>query len=179
MPKGEVITTDIVKDALAEDKQIFVPYIYESPRDVGNNKPRKLMEMVSLHSTEDFIDVETHRDAWGIPSVRSESVAERRRVLGEETNSVGHAMKRLVEPGMAVEGTDATTSDLDMVVMPGMAFDRNCGRLGHGKGFYDFFLKRYHDGKVRSADVHNPPPPGRKMPFLGTFKGCIFVRHCL
>ena len=30
---------------------------------------------------------------------------------------------------------------IDVVLVPGMAFDGNCNRLGRGKGYYDRFLK--------------------------------------
>jgi 5-formyltetrahydrofolate cyclo-ligase len=35
--------------------------------------------------------------------------------------------------------------DLDLVIVPGLAFDKKCNRLGRGKGCYDRFLNKLSD----------------------------------
>lgn len=47
----------------------------------------------------------------------------------------------LLEP---TEGTDAIINgDLDVIIMPGVAFTKSKKRMGHGAGFYDEFLNYY------------------------------------
>ena len=150
MPKSELSTRDIVTHAFAHDKEVFVPYLYKLNSRNGS-KPIPVMDMVSLHSKSDFEGL--GRDAWGIPSVAEDSIGRRERILDiTDTEDGGH------ERESHNENISAKTEKgrLDMIIMPGVAFDKCLARLGHGKGFYDVFLERYHSVKVAP------------MPFLST-----------
>ncbi|KAL8873901.1 MAG: hypothetical protein Q9174_000704 [Haloplaca sp. 1 TL-2023] len=129
MPRGELSTSMIVADALREGKEVYVPYIYRLAASASTSRS-SVMDMVSLHSLEDFKSLEA--DAWGIPTPNEASLASRKRCLGEPISQDESAMS-----------TGDSFCRLDLMVMPGMAFDRKLARLGHGKGYYDFFLARY------------------------------------
>lgn len=130
MPTGEVQTDAIVRDALESGKQVFVPYLHKS-QDQSPDTPRSVMDMVKLGSMADYESLE--RDSWGIPSIDPKTVHEREHILGNST-------------------TSTEVGQLDMVLMPGVAFDIDpqngfVRRLGHGKGYYDYFLHRYVQGR--------------------------------
>lgn len=145
MPAAEVQTDEIVRHALASGKQVYVPYLHKSPftssgSNAGTNLPARVMDMVRLNSVEDYESL--GRDKWGIPSIDPSTVAQRERILGDRD---------------AQHPNDAT---LDLILMPGVAFDvapdsREIRRLGHGKGFYDFFLERYAE-KLGALSVQKP-----------------------
>jgi len=155
MPKGELSTKDVVYNALREGKKVFVPYIYKSNAE-GSVKPRSVMNMVSLHSLSDYESLSL--DAWGIPSVSENSVDHRCQVLRPLSESVGKVLQENPSDSETSSRMESRDNErLEVIVMPGVAFDKNLGRLGHGKGFYDNFLDRYH------CSMAAP------MPLLGTY----------
>lgn len=160
MPKGELSTKDIVHDALRNDKMVFVPYIYKSNTQ-GSVKTRSLMNMVSLHSLSDYESLRP--DAWGIPSVSENSVDDRFQVLRAQSEGVRKVSREKPSGGETSSSMESKGNErLDIIVMPGVAFDTNLGRLGHGKGYYDHFLDRYH------CSMAAP------MPFLSTSVSSIW-----
>ena len=168
MPKSEVVTRTIIHDAFRQGKQIFVPYIYYNNKLHVHPKSRAAMNMVSLHSKSDYEALEP--DAWGIPTVAEDSITQRIRILDDLGYSTGS-----VSQGVAVREKDSKSrntefGNLDLIVMPGVAFDRDLGRLGHGKGFYDQFLKRYYDSKPFLLEEV-------KMPFLGACQGLYYTSN--
>ncbi|KFY36024.1 hypothetical protein V494_05384 [Pseudogymnoascus sp. VKM F-4513 (FW-928)] len=139
MPSAELSTAAIVRDALVNGKRVFVPYLHvATERDRGRDGylPKRCMDMVRLHGVEDFEGLEN--DSWGIPTVSDEGLEKRERVLGGERE--GH---------------------LDLMLLPGVAFQPINGgdedgvirRLGHGMGFYDFFIRRYREKTQEMAEA--------------------------
>ncbi|KAI4673696.1 uncharacterized protein J4E88_008752 [Alternaria novae-zelandiae] len=127
MPGGEISTSEIVRNAFDEGKKVFIPYTYKlaAPKD---GQPNSIMDMVELQSMTDFESLEP--DKWGIPTPSKDSISSRANCFGGT--------------GITNGETDGLSAGLDLIVMPGMAFDSQFGRLGHGKGFYDYFLTRCH-----------------------------------
>jgi 5-formyltetrahydrofolate cyclo-ligase len=62
----------------------------------------------------------------------------------ESMDELELGMYRILEPTASmrtVERKRLQPTDLDLVMVPGVAFDRNGGRTGHGKGYYDKLLQ--------------------------------------
>ena len=55
---------------------------------------------------------------------------------------------------MTTGGDAGVLQWIDLVLLPGVAFDAECRRLGHGKGYYDSFLDRLQ--QARMADELAP-----------------------
>ncbi|KAI1980093.1 hypothetical protein LOZ53_004747 [Ophidiomyces ophidiicola] len=133
MPSGEVQTAEIVRDAFKRGKQVFVPYIYRLSTAAPHERA-SIMEMLALHSIEDYESLQP--DKWGIPSLDASTLATRENCLG------GHGLLgRSPPPG------EAKDSALDLIVVPGLGFDENFGRLGHGRGYYDHFIVKLRHGQ--------------------------------
>jgi 5-formyltetrahydrofolate cyclo-ligase len=141
MPKAEAQTNRIVHDALTQGKKVFIPYIHQ-PRTGP-----KIIDMLHLTSVSEFESLA--RDSWGIPSLPADSVESRENAMGGKGLSSGENPPE-TEDGEGRKG-DGT---LDLIVMPGVAFDQGMNRLGHGRGFYDAYLSRF------CAD-------GTRKPYLG------------
>ena len=133
MPSGELQTDALVRHALGNGKQVFVPYLFK-PSNPPPDTPKSVMDMVNLRDLSDYETLK--RDSWGIPTIGADAVEEREHVLS------------------------IRSQPLDMILMPGVAFDIDpesgfIRRLGHGKGFYDYFLHRYK--QIHGSQVEKDP----------------------
>jgi len=76
------------------------------------------MDFVRLYDEEDLRTLPA--GLWGIPEPTVEYRSEKRQSV-----------------------LDTPCEDLDLIIMPGVAFDSSLSRLGHGKGYYDHFISSY------------------------------------
>jgi 5-formyltetrahydrofolate cyclo-ligase len=138
MPQGEIRTDDIIADAVQRGKRIYVPHI----RSLAHEEPR--MEMVEVprdqvaSSSGPLFFASWPRDRWQIP----------------------------VPPAPETMKVATLPTDIELYIVPGLAFDRKGNRLGQGKGYYDRYFQRmlgHNDGNAATDDdatnVRDSPRP--------------------
>ncbi|KAE9967034.1 hypothetical protein BLS_004173 [Venturia inaequalis] len=151
MPTAEVQTSFLVKDALENGKRVFIPYCYKrSMKTTPSNQPAQpsqsneagkigelekisqpgqIMDMLELKDVQDYERLKL--DSWGIPTPSSDTLGKRRNCFGGYGKS----------EDLNIEEAD-TEDELDLIITPGLGFDRSLGRIGRGMGFYDRFFEK-------------------------------------
>lgn len=66
-------------------------------------------------------------------------------VYADENTAYGKGAFSIPEP---TGGEVASFDDIDVIIVPGLAFDKEGGRVGYGKGCYDRFLPRTNATKI-------------------------------
>lgn len=136
MPSGEIQTRDAIRKIVSDGKTLYVPR-------VGLDFERCDMDLVKAIATQSTDDVDNGqifydawpKNKWNIPEPP---------VNGDDSNI-------------------AQTGDIDLLLVPGLAFDTNGHRLGQGKGYYDRFISKMRDTK---CDEMKSSSTERAKPFL-------------
>jgi len=90
-----------------------------------------------------------------------------------DVRRMGKGPYGIYEPKGPLNRKPAELKDIDLVIVPGVAFDRKNNRIGRGKGYYDNFLKRLPKGRskiglgFRFQLLDKVPATKRDIPLTG------------
>lgn len=116
LPTLELPTGPLINTSFEAGQRVYLPRV--TKLDVFGDKKRFEKQTAILH----FLRVNSSEEAASLP--------ERGRY-------------RIREPEFDHNDLFENNDKLDILVLPGLAFSKDCKRLGHGAGFYDDFIKRY------------------------------------
>ncbi len=144
-----------IRNKIREFKKNFSLDEKKEKSDIILNK----LEKISLFNNADTImlywsmndEVNTHsfilkwykKKKIILPAVRGENL-ELKVFSGIESMKEGESYK-ILEP---VGETFLDYDKIDIIVVPGVAFDKSCNRLGRGKAYYDKLLKNCNAKKI-------------------------------
>lgn len=95
-------------------------------------------------STHEFLDRWKDRKHFYLPRVNGVNLD----ILPYEQTHLSLGSFHIEEP----TGTDTTdVSQIELIIIPAVAYDRHCSRLGRGKGFYDRLLQESKARKIGMA----------------------------
>jgi len=101
------------------------------------------MDFLRINSLEDFKSFPL--DAWGIPTP---TLTVTQNEVEKPRESAFYQFKNGTE-------TELITHPFDLVLVPNVCVDRSFARLGHGKGYYDSFIRYL---RAISTKFQSPPP---------------------
>ena len=117
MPTGEICTDLILKQALEDGKDIYVP-------QVGQDFQKCEMDMLKV-----VVNMDDDGDGKNDNNILFyESWPKNKWQIPEPPDD----MPRII----------AQQGDIDLLIVPGLAFDCSGNRLGQGKGYYDRFIEK-------------------------------------
>jgi len=133
MPYGEIQTRNAIQQIVTDDKILYVPRVgldFENCDmdlircwDTATSSMSTTTSATTSNNSEMFYD-NWPRNKWGIPEPPPP-------VTSTTTTDPNNYDNNIAKPG-----------DIDLLIVPGLAFDTNGHRLGQGKGYYDRFIAK-------------------------------------
>lgn len=102
---------------------------------------KKILFFVGIKSEVQTKEMIAEALALGKTIAAPQSDFEKQKMKAIQINSLGCLEEKkfgLLEPR---GGSEIPGEEFDLVILPGIAFDEQCKRLGYGKGFFDKFLR--------------------------------------
>ncbi len=93
--------------------------------------------------THDFVNKWVNKKTMILPAVKGDEL-ELRKFEGLENMIIGESFGIAEPAGEAFKNTD----EIDLIIVPGVAFDKQNNRLGRGKAYYDKLLKTSNAKKI-------------------------------
>lgn len=148
MTKKEIRTSIKREKALYSREQLIemsVPVISKLEQTFEFQKAKCIL---LYHSLPDEVCTHEAIERWSkqktiiLPVVCSDNLELRRYTKTEDMHTGDFG---ILEPD---NNTITDYSMIDLAVIPGVAFDSSCNRLGRGKGYYDRLLHKLHCPKI-------------------------------
>lgn len=128
---------------LAEKSDAVFTQVEQLPEFINAACIFAYMAMADEVQTQNFIRKWVGKKRVVLPVVKGDNL-ELREYSSEDSLVAGQSFG-IMEP---IEGRLVLLSEIDLAIIPGVAFDRANNRMGRGKGYYDKLLNRSNFYKI-------------------------------